>query len=69
MDCNSKILAVDYVFPTEKLCSILGTEPDDKVLRTSRLIFLKEKPLAWTQTYLVVSDDFQPSARELEEAE
>jgi GntR family transcriptional regulator len=69
MECNSKILAVDYVFPTEKLCSILSTEPDDKVLRTSRLIFLKEKPLAWTQTYLAVSDDFQPSARELEEVE
>ncbi len=51
--CNSKILAVDHVFPTEKLCSILGTEPDDKVLRISRLIFLKEKPLAWAQTYLL----------------
>ena len=23
MDCNSKILAVDYVFPTEKLCRFL----------------------------------------------
>ena len=33
LDCNSKILAVDRVFPTEKLCEILGTEPSDKVLR------------------------------------
>ena len=68
MDCNSKILTVDHVLPTEKLCEILGTEPDDKVLRTSRLIFLKEEPLAWVQTYLAVSEDFQPSAQELEEA-
>lgn len=68
MDCQSEILAADHVFPTEKLCSILGTERDDQVLRTSRLIFLKEKPLAWTQTYLAVSNDFQPRAWELEEA-
>ena len=67
--CTSKILSVDRVYPTEKLCEILGLEPTDKVLRTSRLILLKGKPLVWTQTYLIVSEDFQPNARELEEAE
>ena len=49
--------------------AFLVLEPSDKLLRTSRLIFLKEKPLVWAQTYLLVSDDFQPSARELEEAD
>ena len=33
IDCNSKILVSIMCYPTEKLCSILGTEPDDKVLR------------------------------------
>jgi len=69
MNCSSKILAVDRVLSTEKLCNLLGTEPEDKVLRISRLIFLEEKPLAWTQTYLTVSADFQPSTRELEESQ
>ena len=30
---------------------------------------LKGKPLVWAQTYLLVSEDFQPTAQELEEAE
>ncbi len=67
MGCNSKVLAVDKVLPTEKLCSILGIKPEDKILRISRLILLNEKPFAWTQTYLAVPDDFHPGARELEE--
>ncbi|AOH54397.1 hypothetical protein ABE28_008530 [Peribacillus muralis] len=69
LDCTSKILSVDHVLPTEKLCVILNLEPSDKVLRTSRLILLKGKPLVWTQTYLVVAEDFLPDALELEEAE
>ncbi|MCQ6279317.1 GntR family transcriptional regulator [Bacillus sp. EB600] len=67
LDCNSKVLGIDCVLPTENLCAILGIEPRNKVLSISRLILLKEKPLVWTQTYLFVSEDFQPSARELEE--
>lgn len=69
MECKSKILSVDRVLPTENLCEILRIEPSDEVLRISRLILLKGKPLVWAQTYLLVSEDFQPSARELEEAE
>ncbi|WP_285766703.1 GntR family transcriptional regulator [Peribacillus sp. SI8-4] len=69
LECTSKILSVDRVLPTEKLCAILGLEPSDNVLRTSRLILLKGKPLVWTQTYLAVSEDFLPNAQELEEAE
>ena len=52
MDCNSKILSVDRVLPTENLCEILRIEPNEKVLRISRLILLKGKPLVWAQTYL-----------------
>jgi len=69
MECKSKILSVDRVLPTENLCEILRIEPNEEVLRISRLIMLKGKPLVWAQTYLLVSADFQPSARELEEAE
>lgn len=69
MDCNSKILSVDRVLPTENLCEILRIEPSEKVLRISRLILLKKNPLVWTQTYMLVSEDFQPTARELEVAE
>jgi GntR family transcriptional regulator len=69
LDCTSKILGINRVLPTEKLCVILGLEQIDKVLRTSRLILLKEKPLVWTQTYLLVSEDFHPNRRELEEVD
>jgi GntR family transcriptional regulator len=69
LDCTSKILSIDRVLPTEKLCAILGLESSDSVLRTSRLILLKGKPLVWTQTYLTVSEDFQPNERELEEVD
>jgi GntR family transcriptional regulator len=61
LDCTSKILSVDSVLSTEKLCAILGLTPSDKLLRISRLIFLQGKPLVWTQTYLYVSEDFHPS--------
>ncbi|WP_203247373.1 GntR family transcriptional regulator [Sporosarcina beigongshangi] len=69
MDCKSKILSVDRVLPTENLCEILHIDPSEEVLRISRLILLKGKPLVWAQTYLLVSEDFQPTTRELEEAE
>jgi len=69
MECKSKILTVDRVLPTENLCEILRIEPTEEVLRISRLILLKGKPLVWAQTYLLVSEDFQPSPKELEEAE
>ncbi|MFS0780170.1 GntR family transcriptional regulator [Bacillus sp. 1P06AnD] len=69
LDCTSKILSVDRVSSTEKICAILGLDPSDETLRTSRLISLKGKPLVWTQTYLVVPEDFQPNERELEEAD
>lgn len=69
MDCKSKILSVDQVAPTENLCNILRIAPTDELLRISRLILLKGKPLVWTQTYLTVPEDFEPSAQELEEAE
>ncbi len=69
MDCNSKLLSVDRVLPTRNLCTILRIEPSKQVLRISRLIFLEGKPIVWAQTYLLVSEDFQPSARELDEVE
>ena len=69
MDCISKILSIDRVLPTEKLCTILHLELSDKLLRISRLILFKGQPLVWTQTYLFISEDFQPDARELEEVE
>lgn len=69
MDCKSKILSVDRVLPTENLCEILRIEPEEEVLRISRLILLKGKPLVWAQTYLLVPEDFNPGTKELEEAE
>ena len=69
IECNSKIIGLDRIFPPENLCSILRLNPNDMVLRISRLILLKEKPLVWTQTYLFVTEDFHPTAQELEESE
>lgn len=69
LDCKSKMLSVDWVLPTEDLCAVLRIEPSEKVLRISRLILLKGKPLVWAQTYLVAPEDFQPNTRELEKAE
>jgi GntR family transcriptional regulator len=69
MDCKSKILSVDRVLPTKYLCTTLRIDPSEELLRISRLIMLKGKPLVWAQTYLLVSEDFQPTAQELEEAE
>ncbi|SDH47918.1 GntR family transcriptional regulator [Planococcus glaciei] len=69
LDCKSKILSVDRVLPTEKLSGILRIEPNTEVLRISRLILLKGKPLVWTQTYLLVPEYFQPTVQELEEAD
>lgn len=66
LECSSKILSVDRVLSSEKLCAILGLDPSDKLLRTSRLILLKGNPLVWTQTYLFVSEEFQPSLGEVE---
>ncbi|SMQ72156.1 transcriptional regulator, GntR family [Bacillus sp. OV166] len=67
MEVNSKVLDVDRVPPPKNQRSLLGYEPNDEVLRISRLIWFKDKPLVWTQTYLSVPEDFQPGARELEE--
>lgn len=69
LDCTSKLLSVGHVLTTEKLCTILGLEPSNKVLRISRLIMLKEKPLVWSQTYLSLSKDFQPNKREVEKVD
>ncbi|MCM3767126.1 GntR family transcriptional regulator [Neobacillus niacini] len=69
LDCNSIVLSVERVFPTENLCSLLRLDPMDSVLRISRLILLKGKPLVWTQTYLLVPENFQPDEIELEEVE
>jgi GntR family transcriptional regulator len=69
LDCTSKILSVDRVLSTEKLSSILGLTPSDKVLRISRLIFLKGKTLVWTQTYLSISEDSQLSKPEVEKVD
>lgn len=69
LDCTSKILSVDRVLSTEKMCAILGLKPSDKVLRISRLIHLKGRPLVWTQTYLFVSEDIQLSKREVEKVD
>ncbi|WP_052342539.1 GntR family transcriptional regulator [Bacillus sp. EB01] len=69
IDCNSHILNVERVTPTEDLCAALRISSIDKVLKISRLILLESEPLIWTQTYLVVSEEFQPDAAELEEAE
>jgi GntR family transcriptional regulator len=66
LECSSKILSVDRVLSSEKLCAILGLEQSDTLFRTSRLILLKGKPLVWTQTYLLVSEEFQPSKQEVE---
>jgi GntR family transcriptional regulator len=67
LDCNSKVLGVERVLPTEKLCATVDIESSNKVLSISRLILLKGKPLVCTKTYLFVPEDFQPHARELEE--
>jgi GntR family transcriptional regulator len=69
LDCTSKILSVDSVLSTEKLCSILGLTPSDKLLRISRLIHLQGKPLVWTQSYLNVLEDFHPSKQEVEKVD
>lgn len=69
LDCTSKILSVDRVLSTEKLCAILGLTPSDMVLRISRLIYLKGRPLVWTQTYLFVSEDIQLSKRDVEKVD
>jgi GntR family transcriptional regulator len=69
LDCTSKILSVDRVLSTEKLCSILGLTISDKVLRISRLIFLKEKPLVWRQTYFCISEEIQLSKLEVEQVD
>jgi GntR family transcriptional regulator len=66
LDCHSKIVGIDRVAPTKNLSTILGLEPIDNILRISRLILLKEKPLVWTQTYLCVTENFQPSKQEAE---
>ncbi len=69
MDCNSKILGVDRVAPTEDLSDTLRLDSNETVLRISRLILLKGNPLIWTKAFLAISEDFQPSIRELEESE
>lgn len=69
LDCKSKMLSVDWVLPTEDLCAVLRIEPSEKVLRISRLILLKGNSLVWAQTYMLAPEDFQPTIRELEEAE
>ncbi|HWL11735.1 MAG TPA: GntR family transcriptional regulator [Ureibacillus sp.] len=69
IDCNSKILDLDRVLPTDNLRSISRLDSRELALRISRLILLKEEPLVWTQTYLFVPDEFNPSVQELEESE
>ncbi|TBL76559.1 GntR family transcriptional regulator [Paenibacillus thalictri] len=67
MDCNSRILGLERIVPSDDLRELLRLNREDKVLRISRLIYLTNRPLAWTQTYLFVTEDFQPTVDELEE--
>jgi GntR family transcriptional regulator len=69
LDCTSKILSVERVLSTEKLCTILGLAPSNKVLQISRLIFLSGKPLVWAQTYLSNSEDIQLTKKEVEKVD
>ncbi|WP_176330378.1 GntR family transcriptional regulator [Oceanobacillus rekensis] len=69
MESKSFVLDIGRMEPPNDISSILGLEPNDKVLKVSRLILVQEKPLVWTQTYLCVPEDFQPNAEQLEEAE
>ncbi|HWK23243.1 MAG TPA: GntR family transcriptional regulator [Ureibacillus sp.] len=69
IDCHSRILNVDRVFPSESLSSNLRVDANEMVLRISRLISVKEEPLIWTQTYLFVDEDFHPDVKELENVE
>ncbi|WP_203555779.1 GntR family transcriptional regulator [Bacillus sp. B15-48] len=69
IECQSNILGVDRVFPTEELGETLHIKPSEEVLRVSRIILLEEKPLIWTQTYLCVSEDFEPSVQEVGETD
>ena len=69
LDCNSKILEVDWVLPTREIRQILQLNHHHKTLKISRAILVKDKPFVWTKTYLAVSEDFKPSVAQLEMAE
>lgn len=67
MEVNSKVLHVRRVHPPENQRTLFGYDSSDEALNISRLILFQEKPLVWTQTFLCVTKNFQPDARELEE--
>lgn len=69
IESNTKVLNVGHIKPPEPVYTQLGVTASDKVLEVSRLIYVEEEPLVWTQTYLNVPEAFQPSAQQLEEAE
>ena len=69
LDCNSKILDVDHVLPEKEIRHILQLKPHHKTFNISRVILVKGEPFVWTKTYLVVSEDFNPSRQQLEMAE
>jgi len=67
MDCHSKVLIADRVPVSDDLRQMLQLSPQDKLLNISRVVLLKKRPIAWSQTYLNVTENFQPTVRELEE--
>ncbi|MED1605075.1 GntR family transcriptional regulator [Cytobacillus kochii] len=69
MECYSKVLDVGHIHPPTDILQHLGIANGEQVLKVSRLIFVDEKPLVWTQTYLCVPESFQPTAEILEEIE
>ncbi|SOB99328.1 GntR family transcriptional regulator [Ureibacillus xyleni] len=69
MDCSSTILGVERVYRPEEVSTSQGLNSEVKDLKVSRLIMLKDTYLVWTQTYLTISKDFQPTIQALEEAE
>ena len=68
MECHSRVLSAERVPASEELQQMLQLNPEDQLLKISRLVYLKKRPIAWSQTFLNVTEAFQPNARELEEA-
>ncbi|MFC2947607.1 GntR family transcriptional regulator [Virgibacillus sediminis] len=68
MESESRVLNVEHVAPPKKVRDLLDLEPSEKVLEVSRVIYVRNKPIIGTQTYLRVPETFQPSKQELEKA-
>lgn len=67
MNCTSNVIEVKKTKPRVQLQKILNIQPQILLTKVGRVIFLKNKPIAWSQTFLLLPSDYKKPKSEVQQ--